>query len=454
MKTNTQDWSVVILAGVFYVFGTLGDRAIGELLVYEPFDYTPGEILTGKGGAKGTTGVWNTFDTITGDGKTQDWFVHAEGTMSGVGLSNANGSAEPGGLHRWDGTVENLPTSGGYVGLWGADDWNDPDGANAGEPGRNLSGDIGLDPSVTATFTSGTTTWISYVSVRGWDRNEEHPNLVLATDPAPDGSRGDNFGGVGTGGSGFGTGGGPTRNNRTTIYPMFYNAGQYQNVNGAIPGNAYNQAAFEVSAADRMNWDEVGADSFFGPPMVVVMKLEWDAEEGGEDIVSVARFLETDELTEANFDALIAAQPNLSSANWAEANKPDIDQSQLDTLTFMGLKYFVDEIRLGTSFADLGSGGVFRPFAITEFVRDDVLENLAITFNSTNGSNYAVDFNLALGAGQWFEATDATGDGSSTTIEMSYADVRIGIGIGDEDPLPADLFVRVRDIAQQEDPNP
>jgi len=331
---------------------TAGSASAG-LLVYEPFDYTPDEILTGKGGALGTTGTWNSYDTTTGDGKTQDWFVHAEGTTSGVGLSGSNGSSEPLGMHRFDGTVANLDTAGGYTGLWGADDWNDPDGPNTGEPGRNMSADIGLDPSVTATFQSGTTTWISYVSVRGWDRNEEHPNFVLGTDPAPDGSRGDDYGGIGTGGSGFGTGGGPTRNNRDDIYPMFYSAGQYNNCTGAIANNSYGDSAHEVPEADSMDWEEVGADTYFGPPNIVVMKLEWNADDGGADIISLVRFLEADVLSEAAFDALIAAKPNLSSANWDAAYKPDLDETQLDTLTFMGLKIFVDEIRIATTFDEV-----------------------------------------------------------------------------------------------------
>ena len=45
--------------------------------------------------------------------------------------------------------------------------------------------------------------------------------------------------------------------------------------------------------------------------------------------------------------------PNISSINWEEANKPNIDQSQLDTLTIAGIKYFVDEIRIGTNFGDV-----------------------------------------------------------------------------------------------------
>lgn len=79
---------------------------------------------------------------------------------------------------------------------------------------------------------------------------------------------------------------------------------------------------------------------------IVVMKLEWDAGANGEDIISLARFLEGEELSEAAFNAI-----NLSSADWAI--QPDIDQSQLDTITIAGIKYFVDEIRIVTSFGDV-----------------------------------------------------------------------------------------------------
>jgi len=129
-------------------------------------------------------------------------------------------------------------------------------------------------------------------------------------------------------------------------------------VNGAIPGNAYSQGAFEVAAGDRFDWLELDEEGYFGAVNIVIVKLEWDVEAGGEDVISVVRFLETDVLSEAAFEARIAEQPSLSSANWDAANKPDLDQSQFDTLTFMGLKFFVDEIRLGTTFDDVVKGGV------------------------------------------------------------------------------------------------
>ncbi|MFP6858027.1 MAG: hypothetical protein VCA73_12180, partial [Roseibacillus sp.] len=309
-----------------------------------------------------------------------DWYVHGEGISADIVV--APGPV----LNHFDGIVDNLPTSGSYVGLPGpADVGRGPD--EDFEIGRNMDASIALDPSVTATFQSGTTTWFSYLAVKAWDRNEETPNLVIGTDPAPAGSRGDNYGGIGNGFSGFGTGGGPTRNNRTRIYPMFYDAGQYSNVNGAIPGNAYNQAAFEVSAADSFVWQENDGDENFGAPNIVIGKIQWDAEAGGEDIITVVRFLEDETLEEAGFDALVAAQPNLSSANWADANKPDLDQGQLDTITFMGLKFFVDEIRIGTTFDDVVRGGVSPSIPAQLIIASDGVD-LRFKWESQSGMLY------------------------------------------------------------------
>ena len=329
------------------VLCSLAGELRADLLVYEPFDYDEG-ILTGQSGALGTTGEWSSHDTITDDlSKTQDWYVHEEGTTSGVGLSEANPSIEPAGMHRWDGTVANLHTTGGYTGLWGADDWDDPDGPNTGEPGRNLDAHIALAPSVTETFESETTTWFSYVAVRAWDRNEELPNLTIGTDPTPDDSRAAS---LTNSGSGIGTGGGPPRNNRPHIYPMYFQDGLPHNLFGAIPG--WQDDAFTVLEDGRMDWQELDEEGYFGPVNIVVGRIEWDADTGGEDIISVVRFLESDELSEDVFEELIDARPNLSSANW-EANKPDLDQSQFDVLNIAGLKFFVDEVRIATTFEEV-----------------------------------------------------------------------------------------------------
>lgn len=414
---------VLLLAGSILTFGAVAGPAFAELLVYEPFDYTPNEILTGKGGALGTMGTWSSHDTITGDGKTQDWFIHAEGTTSGVGLSDSNPSIEPAGMHRWDGTVENLPTSGGYAGLWGADDWNDPDGPNTGEPGRNLDANIGLDPGVTATFQSGTTTWFSYVAVRGWDRNEETPNLTIGTDPTPDDSRA--FSLINSG-NGIGTGGGPPRNNRTSIYPMYFSGGTAHNLNGAI--TSWQDDAVQVPPDSSVTWEELDADGYFGAVNIVVGEIQWDADTGGEDIISVARFLESDTLDEAGFDALIAATPNLSSANWA-ANKPDLDQSQFDILNIAGLKFFVDEIRIATTFSDVIGGGVApHPFAITGIAYSpgdgEAGSSVTLTWNSRAGRNYSIETTTEPGE-LWVELDDGV---VSQGRETTYIDETAATG--------------------------
>lgn len=305
------------------------------LQVYEPFNYNSA-TLSGQGGALGTTGTWNSNDSIG----NVSWGLYQEGSPSGVVLSGANPSVDPSGPNPFDGTYNNLAHTGGFVGY------------NQG--GNNLNADIALDASVTASFgTTASTTWISYVSVRAWDRNEEHANLVLSDGAAPNGSRGDAAGGIGTGISGFGTGGGPTRNNRTDIYPMFYDQGQYSNHTGDVLNNAYSDAAHEVLPANGLVWTELNPDGTFGAANIVVMKIEWNADTSGEDILSLARFHEGDVISEAAFNAQIAGTPNLSSVNWGASEKPDIDETTLDTLTFMGVKYFVDEIRLGTTFADV-----------------------------------------------------------------------------------------------------
>ncbi|MDA1004903.1 MAG: PEP-CTERM sorting domain-containing protein [Verrucomicrobia bacterium] len=104
-------------------------------------------------------------------------------------------------------------------------------------------------------------------------------------------------------------------------------------------------------ATQTMPWTggDIGVD--YGVPNIVVGKIEWDADTGGEDIITVVSFLQTDVMDLAAFNALVAAKPALSSANWA-SNKPNLDQTAFDTLTLAGGKFFVDEIRLATTFGE------------------------------------------------------------------------------------------------------
>ena len=352
--------SLCFAAVGFVVFMCLSASA--KLLVYEPFAYPDG-WLTGQGGALGTTGTWATTDTGVADG----WRVHQEGDLSGVYV-------DVGTPNVFDGTVDNLATSGGYVGLAGPEDRGLAPGTDSGT--GNLDASIALDPSVTATFKSGTTTWFSFVSVHGWDRNQGAPQFMIGTDTTTGGSRGLT---IVNAGNGIGGGGGPPRFNLQDIYPQFFRdginnhtPGGYQNDSGVNGGGTFGlhdgiQPTFgsgndntssgtldEIGQprTQTMAWVRDNPDGSFGAVNIVVGKIEWDADTGGEDIITLVRFLETDVLSEAAFDAQIALLPALSSKNWA-SNKPNLDQTQFDTLNFSMLKFFVDEIRIGTTFGDV-----------------------------------------------------------------------------------------------------
>jgi hypothetical protein len=210
-----------------------------------------------------------------------------------------------------------------------------------------MDASIALDPGVTATFRAGTITWFSYVAVHGWDRNEETTCLTIGTDPTPTSSRSLT---MLNSGNGISAGGGPPSSNRLHILPRYYSGGGSYNLNGLV--TAWNQTALAVPfASGAMSWVASDADGF-GAANIVVGKIQWDADTGGEDIITVVGFLETDTLSEAAFDALVTLKPDLCSANWL-SSKPNLDQSQFDLLNIAGTKFFVDDIRIGTTFGDV-----------------------------------------------------------------------------------------------------
>jgi len=368
MRGNTSWRAALVVSVATACLVLMAGSANATLLVYEPFDYSDG-WLNGQGGALGTVDTWVTNDTGCGDG----WRVHPEGQLTGVAVNggyDANNPSAPGILNTFDGTVYNLPTMGGFVGMAGPEDRGLPYGTDGGT--GNLDAHIGLDPSVTATFQSGTTTWFSYVGAYAWDRNQGAPTFMIGTDPTTNGSRGLTMENEG---EGIGGVGGPTRYNLFRVYPHYFKDGlHHQTPGGYLDGVLGDHngivTRFESTATsdgvlgpdDRMSWQSSDADGF-GAANIIIGKIEWDADTGGYDIITVVRFLETDVIDEAAFDDLVAAQPTLSSANWRDANdpadpnnpsnKPDLDQSQFDTLNFSSLKFFVDELRIATTFEEV-----------------------------------------------------------------------------------------------------
>ena len=385
--------SALAIAALLALGVSIDNPAHAELLVHEPFAY-PNGPLAGKSGAKGTTGTWTTYDNNKG------WGVHQEGNLSGVNLNNTFGP------NLFDGTVANLATSGGYAGI------ANPvlvglDASFTGNVADHMHAHIALDPSVTAKFTSGSTTWFSFVSVTGYNANPCSPQIMIATDTHNYGSRG---GSMSNSGSGIGGGGAFPRWNNFDVLPHYFNGGIDHTtpggyLGGVLGGHSGIQRSGSTSATadgvldndtQTMPWTggTIGVD--YGAPNIVVGKIEWDAEVDGKDIISVVRFLESDIISEASFDELITAKPALSSANWvapttnpsATSNKPDLNQSQFDTLSVAGGKFFIDEIRIATTFWE--ATGQEPPPAVAPF-RLTIARNapnLDFTWNSQPGKLY------------------------------------------------------------------
>jgi len=371
MKTKL----LLMLTAVTLAVVLTAGSASAELLVYEPFDY-PDAPLNGNGGALGTTGTWTTNDT----GEAQGWWCHPEGELTGQG--DDRHSTDPAALNLFDGTVDNLATSGGFVGPAGPTDQSTPGTWGTRDPTGNLDANIGLDPSVTATFQSGTTTWFSYVASHADNRNQGSPTFMICTDPTTNGSRGLT---MQNSGNGIGGVGGPPRFNLFDVYPHYFSGGVHHQTPGGYLGgvlgghNGIVTAFCSSGTCDGVLGDDATRawvvrddDGYMGVPNIVVGKIEWDADTGGYDIISVVSFLETDELSEAAFDAIIADKPLLSSKNWPAAvtpadplnpsNKPDLDQSQFDLINISSLKFWIDEIRIGTTFNDvIGAAGAKDP---------------------------------------------------------------------------------------------
>ncbi|MDA0765820.1 MAG: hypothetical protein O3A87_05970 [Verrucomicrobia bacterium] len=399
-STTTRPAAGKPLAAILATSLALSYSSSADLLVYEPYAYPDG-ALAGQGGALGTTGTWTTFDN------NSRWDVHQEGNLSGVYLNNTNGP------NLWDGTVDNLVTSGGYAGIPDPESVGQPAGYT-GNVADHMDASIPLDPAVTATFTTGSTTWFSFVSVRGYNANPASPQVMLGTDPFSVDSRGQTTQTTG-GGFGIAAGGGFPRFNNFDIFPHYYSGGIIHFSPGGylggtlgghsgIPTNYRNNSNSDGvldDATQTMPWvsGTIGAD--FGVPNIVVGKIEWDADTGGEDILTVVGFTEADgALDEAKFDALVAAKPQLSSANWVvtdamlnPAPKPNLDQSAFDTLAVAGGKFWVDEIRVATTFEEVIGQTAPEPFKLW-VAQDD--PNLDFTWESQAGKLYRLRSSAVL----------------------------------------------------------
>jgi hypothetical protein len=400
MKTNYQAKNALAALTALAFF--TANSAQATLLVYEGFDTaTTGGIasgptsngfrLQGKAGGMGfvTGSSWNTYVN-----STNPITVYAQGATPGT-----NFITSPVTPLTYNGTCANLPTSGGYFG---------PNGTNTSD---HMVISRPLHPGVTATFKNGTTTWFSFVYVRSGNPNDAGAKLALGKG-ALGNARGSTSNGEAIGG---GSGLGSSIRNGRKVYPQFWDAdpltpgstsgGSNYDVQGVVTGDSGNVHYLTAPYYDQgqslqvngFNGDQTMLhDPTNGVPHIIVGKIEWQPN-GTPDVISVVQFLSNDStLTEAAFDARIAAQPLLSSANWpatilsypgsgipltVTVYKPDLDQSLFDTVSIAGGKIFGDEIRIGTTFMDV----VGQSFDLT-IARNS--PNVNFAWNSRKLMNY------------------------------------------------------------------
>jgi len=319
---------VLFLAAI--VFGEFVFTAQATVLVYEPFEYTAGPTanLNGQGGSQvgfAPSTTWTTFVNTTG-GFVQ---VHQQGAVTGVLLSGGVT------LNPYTNSVTKIPISGNFVGRNA-----DPTGADHMQMYREL------DPSVTSTFAAGNTTWFSYVSARAFNSMARAPTFALGSGYIYS-NRGQTTNGpaIGVGGITYGAYGTPSNNN--TYGSLFYNQiwNQTLGTDGAGAAN-YPAGPLTPGTIDQYMvgsagyWKYPWAGTYNTPEGVdiIVGKIEW-----GEttSTISSAVFYESD----ATIDETLFNTRSAGTAFTAP-----LDLTNFKYLSVGGGRYFVDELRIATTF--------------------------------------------------------------------------------------------------------
>jgi hypothetical protein len=316
-------------------------------LVHEPFDYPAANHpldgrLEGKNGGTGFGGPW--VDS-SGDNLGIAFVYDSAGNPDAL-----YGGTFGGGQPDWDGVVDNLPTRGGYAGLsdWSnqgsasEDKWNShrPLAASAGE----MAGDDGI-------------LWLSAVWHWPGPSLQNRPGIAL-TSGGHFGTQRSEF--LTSAGTGIGVGNGNVGGFPSAVL----NATVWSNGNEVVQTGAGGMSA--------------------GGDHVIVLKFEF----GAIDKVSAWAFAENQPLLESTFNL------NAAAASFA------LDEHALRTLAFAAHRKetAVDEFRIGRTFLDVTTAAVEppRPFEITRIVRHPETAELTLTWRSTPGETYGLQWSPDL----------------------------------------------------------
>jgi len=354
--------------------GALGaiTAAQGDLLVYEPFDYVvdlTDPVLgaqNGKDGGVGFAGPWEDLTSGSNDG---EGFIYDS-------TGNTNGTNDL--LPDWDGVIDNLPTSGGYVGLspYVSDQFED----------RNNSRRL-LEQSAGAMAGADGVLWMSMAIHFQDNRFNFSPGLMF-TDGGGFSERvrdmTDSSTGIGIGhGSAWGI----------DLNAITYNAGTFDT---------------------RTNVSNIST----ALDNVIILKFEFGAE---SDKVSTWYFTEDQTMTEADFDTNALA--TTSTFN--------IDENTLTTLA-VGLTRAgnaFDEIRIGDTFDDVTTGTVAgaAPLQITGIVHDGVADTVTLTWTARANTSYIAKYSRTMDDAWDSEMEDSLGtandenpdDGDKITVTFA-----------------------------------
>ena len=333
--------------------GGLVSTAQADLLLYEPFAYDAGADLNGLSGGTGfASGTTRSAVCPGGTPLTPFVKVYAAGSITGL----VGNDGRP---NTYTDIFAHLPSTGNFVG---------PNNRNDHEYQWRK-----LDPTVTAQFATGNTTWFSFASARSFNTNNRAPSFTLGSgilDYTTGSQRGSwtipgtgntSAEAIAVGGTtpGVGVGGGglgvyyrynvqffdSTRNKTTSAaYSPFIGAtAPFPSTTGiTTPGNGDHGYWFQYGTAISGGYSSAIPGDNESRVNITVGRIQWGAGAGGEDIVSWSVFHDKDLLTEANF--------NTWAGTWQTPTASA--KSTYNYLSLGGNGYFVDELRIGTTFND------------------------------------------------------------------------------------------------------
>lgn len=324
-------------AGLAVVLGLFVSTAEATLLVYEPFDYTPGQSLDGQGGGVGMIDFWR----VGGNGTAP--FA----TTNGVQVIAPN--LNPGPL--WKGVCTSVPQTGVYVGSAATPGFN---GMNGNNP-NHMWAWRPLDPNIVTNFTRGSTTWMSCVQSQNFNVNNNYLGMTFCLgagvqnglggggDPAPGRGTGVQGGpavGLGIASAGWGA-----------ASPKFFIAGVWDE-----PG--YDGLTYIEENHTGNTGIQVVIPGQTPPVWINIVKIVW-GDANNPTTVTMAAFKDGTALSEAAFDEF--TRTNLQTATTSYMY---VDPTTFTNISLGGGRWNCDELRIGTTFDDViglvpGAPGVY-----------------------------------------------------------------------------------------------